>query len=540
MPRDAARWYPPTQRVTPARGPTRSRPSPPLDRPIDAPQPPLHRNPIARLANLRPGEGAKTAWAVAFFFFVLFGYFLIRPVREALGVERGMSELRWLFVGTLGLMLVANPIYAWIVQRWDRRVSLPLIYHFFVLNMLGFAALLAFFPDVVGVATGRTFFVWLSVFNLFCTTLFWVLMADGFKLEQAKRLFPLIAVGGTLGASAGSWIASTSAEALGHPGLILAAAGGIELAVFCCWRLTRQLDREATTLSTLSATGALGSDARCACCKGSLAGLTTGDSCATCGELVTHTLDACADTHSTRDTDGEPSGVLDGLRAVIRSPYLLGVCGYILLLTVFATFLYFAQARIVADAADDTLGRTRLFAMIDLATQLTTLVLQVSLTARLIRRIGVGWTLTILPLIAALGFVALGLGEWLDSPVATTFIIITVVQALYRAGKYAVARPARETLFTVVTRDEKYKAKGFIDTFVYRGGDALGAGADSGLSFLVAKFPALFGSVLGALAVTIAPLAILWAGLGLFLGARQKRLAAAPLPTTPTTGTETP
>ena len=217
-----------------------------------------------------------------------------------------------------------------------------------------------------------------------------------------------------------------------------------------------------------------------------------------------------------------------------RSPYLRGVCGYILILTVIATFLYFAQARIVLAMADSTAERTELFANIDTVTQLTTLELQLLVTARLIKRLGVGWTLAVLPLIATVGFVTLGVSEWSGMSPVQAFATITVLQATFRAGKYAIARPARETLFTVVSRDEKYKAKGFIDTFVYRGGDAVGAGAEFGLTALVANVPWLFSSVLLGMAATVAPIALGWAGLGLFLGARQRRLAAAAATTSST------
>lgn len=450
-----------------------------------------HRNPLVALTSLQPGEGRKAAWSATFFFFVLFGYFLIKPVREALGVERGMSEMRWLFVGTLGVMFVANPIYAWVVGRWDRRKSLPVVYHFFVSNLLAFAALLAWFPDAVGVATGRTFFVWLSVFNLFCVTMFWTLMADGFSLAQAKRLFPVVAVGGTVGGLAGSWVTQLVVEDVGHVGLILAAAGCIEIAVVACWRLTRCFDNEAAVLASVRETGRLPVDVRCAGCGEELGGLASDGSCAACGVEVGQMLATFSEARSERGPDAPRTGVLEGLRAVLRSPYLAAVCGYILMMTIAATFLYFAQARIVSAMTEDMEKRTQAFANINQLVQFTTLVVQLGLTGRLIRRFGVGRTLCVLPAIAAVGFVGLGVGDWMGMGPERAFIVLAVLMAVFSASKYAIARPARETLFTVVPRDDKYKAKSFIDTFVYRSGDVVGAGADSALASLVVVFPAV-------------------------------------------------
>ncbi len=477
------------------------------------------------MLNLHPGEGRKAAWACAFFFFVLFGYFLIRPVREALGVERGMGELRWLFMATLAVMLLVNPIYGYIVSRWDRRRSLPFVYHFFVLNLLAFAGLLAWFPDVVGVATGRTFFVWLSVFNLFCTTMFWTLMADGFGLAQAKRIFPVVAVGGTLGGLLGLRVTRFAVDDVGHVGLMVVAALCIELAVFACWRLTRCFDGEASLLAGARAAGCLPPETRCTSCSQALGGLDLDRACPGCGYAVEAMLASFSATRSQRDDRSAPSGALEGLRAVTHSPYLAGVCGYIMMMTVVATFLYFAQARIVTKMTDDMTSRTQAFADIGFYTQFATLLVQLGLTGRLIRRFGVGRMLAVLPILAAVGLIAMGVGDSAGMSPDQAFIAIAVLMAVFSAAKYAIARPARETLFTVVSRDEKYKAKSLIDTFVYRTGDAVGAAADGGLSMLVVKIPAIFSSVLGGLAVVIAPFAVLWVVLGLYLGRRQKTLA---------------
>jgi AAA family ATP:ADP antiporter len=191
---------------------------------------------------------------------------------------------------------------------------------------------------------------------------------------------------------------------------------------------------------------------------------------------------------------------------------------YIALLAVLTTLLYFEQAEVVINAEDSESGRVGIFASIDFWTQFATLVLQLVVTARLMRWIGVGWALALLPMVALAGCIVLAAGEQAGWAAATMLGIITVVQAVFRAGRYAIARPSRETLFTVLDRDEKYKAKSLIDTFVYRAGDFAGAGVDAAL--------AKIGVVsMMALAATVAPIAIVMAGLALWLGSAQARRA---------------
>lgn len=413
---------------------------------------------LNRVLNLRRDEIAPTLLAIGYFFFVLFGYFLIRPVREALGVERSWRDLHWLFIATAFVMLVVNPFYGMLAARLRRGLFIPIVYAFFLSNLLGFWALRQFAPDSIGTATGYAFYIWLSVFNLFATSMFWQIMADSFTLEQSKRLFPMVAVGGTIGAWLGSLTSWQLAEEIGAVTLMPIAAGVIGVGVI----LAVVLMRVAPPTQERSA--------------------------------------ASRDTWKT---------ALRGVSMVIRSPYLIGVAGFIFALAIAATFLYFAQAQIVTRVAEGTDERASIFGMIDFLTQSTTLMLQIFVVGRLMRHVGVGVTLCILPLLSILLIGAVAI--W------PTLLAITLAQAAFRAGKYAVARPARETLFTVLSREEKYEAKAVMDTFVYRAGDVAGAG--------VSALMTLLGPGLIAIGMLMAPLGLAWGVLGIALGRKQAKLA---------------
>lgn len=445
--------------------------------------------------NLRPGELVPVLLAGLMFFCILCGYFFIRPVREAFGVERGMGDLYSLFVATMVASLALSPIFSWLVGRFDRRVFLPIAYGSIVLMLLGFAFYRTQSGDeAITIWTGRIFFVWLSVINLFMTGLFWSLMSDCFGSRDAKRVFPTIAVGGTTGAllgSAFSW----------------AVAGGT-FEIFDIEWFKFDFELSAPQMMLVSAT---------------FVGI-AGALAVVLARIRPRTEAANGGSVAAPDRRSAISEALDGMRLALRSRYLLFIAAYIGLLAVIATFLYFTQARVVIDAGESESEKVGLFASIAFWTQLTTLLMQLFVTARLMRWIGVGWTLSLLPLLVVTGFGVLAFGEWADWSTAAMFTTFTIVFATFSAAKYALARPSRETLFTVLSRDEKYKAKSLIDTFVYRAGDTAGAGADAGLAAVV---PALAVGAMMALAITVAPIAIVMAGLALSLGAQHSRRVAA-------------
>lgn len=409
---------------------------------------------LQRFTNIRRGEAAPALVAGLLFFCVLSALMVVRPAREALGMQRGIESVRWLFIATVVVTLLVNPLFGLMVSRFRRLAFIGATYLFFAFGLLAFYALLALAPAAIGERTGQVFYVWFSVFNLFATMLVWALMADRFSLEQSKRLFGAIAVGGTLGAIFGPWLASVLAKPLGTPALLLIAAGFLVLALGAAWWLTR-ISTENLSSNAQSVIG---------------------------------------------------GSAWEGFQSVFRSPYLLAICGYVLILAVMVTFIYFTRLQMVAALGTDLDTRTATFARIDVITQAATLVLQALVTGHLMRRLGVAVTLALLPLTAALGFLGLA--------IAGSLAALIAFEAAFRAVQRGIMRPARETLFTVVPRADRYKAKAFIDTFVYRAGDVVGAQTEGLLGRL--------GMGLAALASFAVPLAMAWLVLGAWLGYAQR------------------
>jgi AAA family ATP:ADP antiporter len=408
---------------------------------------------LRRVVELRPGEVAPALWSAAYFFALLSGYYLLRPLREEMGIRSGVERLHWAFTATFVVMLAAVPLYSALVSRVARVRIVPLVYRAFVVQLLAFALLVRLEVSPAWVA--RAFFVWVSVYNLFVVSVFWSFMADVFTSEQGKRLFGFVAAGGTAGALAGPLVAALLARPLGAVGLVLCSAALLDGAARCAARVARA-----------AGAGAPG------------------------GRLE-------------RAVGGGP---LAGFALVGRSPYLLGVALQTLLVTVTSTFVYFQQARIVAAELRDPATRVALFAGVDLAVNVLGLLLQTLVTARLIAAAGLATALALHPLLTAAGLVAIA--------AAPTLVVLTAVQSTRRAVHYAIERPAREVLFTVVGGEEKYKAKSFLDTVVYRGGDAAAAWAQA----------ALAGLGLAATAAAAVPLTAVWAGVAVWLAHRQRAM----------------
>lgn len=454
---------------------------------------------LQRAVAVERDEVEPLLLSCAYFFFVLSSYYILRPMRDEMGVAGGVRNLPWLFTGTLVVMLVAHPPFAALVARLPRRRFIRYTYRFFMANLLLFFALLRLAPTGADIWIGRAFFVWVSVFNLFVVSVFWSFMADIFRNEQGKRLFGFIAVGGTVGAIAGSGLTATLAVTLGPVTLMLISVVLLELAVQCVLRLSKlserfgELDGVTESASPLAEPGDWQEAEEAV------------------GEATGTPRGGAAGERRVGSSAEEPigGGVLAGIGQVLRSPYLLGICAYMLLYTIASTFLYFQQAEIVDRTFADRAVTTAFFAKIDLAVNVLTLVTQTSLTGRIIKWLGVALTLTLLPALCVVGFTALGL--W------STLSVLVVFQTLRRAGNYAVARPTREVLYTVVSREDKYKAKNFIDTFVYRGGDQIGAWSYALMGWL--------GLAMSTIAFVAAPIALVWLAVGFWLGRRQDELA---------------
>ncbi|MGH8618285.1 MAG: NTP/NDP exchange transporter [Burkholderiales bacterium] len=416
---------------------------------------------FAALVPVRTGEWRAVGLAFAWFYCLLAGYYVLRPVRDALGIAGGVDRLPALFTATFVAMLVLTPVFGWLTSRLPRRRFLPAVYVFFGLNLVGFYALLA--AGVAPQAVADAFFVWVSVFNLFVVSVFWSFMVDLFSAPQGARLFGLIAAGGSAGALTGPLLTALFVNTLGTANLLLVSAAFLGLALACLYGLLP--DSPAPARSPAMAVG-----------------------------------------------NEAPIGgsMWGGLTTVARSPYLLGVCAYLFLHSALFTMLYFETATLALNAYPANEERIGFFARVDLAVNLLTAVLQLGLTARLLRWLGVAGTLATLPALAIAGFVAIALFP--------LFAVLVAVQIVRRAGEYALAKPARELLFSVLDREAKYKAKNFIDTVVFRGADTA-----SGWLYQAIKPFALSLTTLSWLA---APLAAGWMLLALALGRRQRQLAA--------------
>ncbi len=375
-------------------------------------------------------ERSAALWSFVYFFTLLAGYYVLRPLRDQMGIAGGVKNLPWLFTATFLSLLAAQPLYGALVARLPRVKFIPIVYHFFVANLVLFWVLLTF--DVEKVIVARAFFVWVSVFNLFAVAVFWSFMADLFTAEQGKRLFGFIGAGGTAGALLGPVVTILLSAPLGPVNLLIVAAAFLEAAVFCVHRVER-------------------------------------------------VANSPTDVDPRRQRIG--GSALAALPELIRSPYLMGVAIWVSLLSFGATIAYFAQANIVSTSIHDAATQTRLFAGIDLAVGLLSLATQVFATGRFLKRFGSGISAAALPAVYVVGFAAVA--------IAPSLSVVVTLQVTQRWMNFAIANPARQVFFTVAGREEKYKAKNLIDVVIYRGSDALYGWVYDGLQGLGLKLGAI-------------------------------------------------
>src|ERR1044071_7595402 len=394
------------------------------------------------------------------FFCVLGGYFAVRPVRETVGTVLGRDRVANLWLVTWIASLAIVPVYGAVVAKIRRSVFLPLIYGFVALALATVGAVLRAQPKSVAVA--QFFYVFISVLSLFLVSVFWSFLVELFDSGQAKRLFPVIAAGGTAGALVGPLFTDFTARTIGNAGILFVGAGLFALAVILqailirLWKAGPEPHRESGEAHSQSRDRALG---------------------------------------------GNP---LAGITLVLRSPYLLGIAAYVALLATATTFLYFEQLRLVAATFADTQVRTTVFARIDWIVQSLTILGQLFITGRIASRLGLVVLLTIIPVAVFFGFIALAF--W------NTFMVLAIAIVVRRSGEYAFVRPGREMLWTPTSKETKYKAKNFVDVPVYRGADAAVAqlqGVIEGAGFGMQTL-ALLGALAGAL----------WAVNGWWLGRR--------------------
>lgn len=397
-------------------------------------------------------------------FLVLCGYYMIRPIRETLGTEVGADKFQWLFTATFLVMLCVNPVFGALASRWSRRRLVPAVYGLFVVTLLVFAGLF-YSPARSMIWLATVFYVWVSVFNYIAVSLFWSVMADLFSVEQGKRLFGALAAGGTLGALLGPMLADRLISHIGTAGILASAAGIFLLVTLCSVRLTRLESGAAHSAEPAKSTsGSLG---------------------------------------------GSPWA---GMAQTFASPYLLAIGFYMLLGSALGSLIYTEQARIVA-AEIPFSERTQFFARADFAVNTVALFLELIVAGPLFSHIGLYLPLVALPVIGLAGIPLLSI-----SPSAMTVAALLVVR---RATEYAIAKPAREVLFTVVTREQKYKSKNFIDTVLARGGDAVGAWIPAAMAALVSQPGIRPPSILYASLL----ISLTFAGVGWWLAGEQRQRA---------------
>ncbi len=425
---------------------------------IAAPAPGIVVRAVGRVANVRADEAPALLLAFSYHFLLFTAYYILRPLRDSMGITAGVRSLDELFWFTFAAMLAAMPVFGWLCGRYRRAVFLPWTYVFFVVNLAGFWVVFRLVDDDTW--TARTFFVWLSVFNLFVVSVFWSFMADLFDREQARRMFAFIAGGASTGAITGSGFTAFLAQAVGDVNLLLVSAG-LLLATLIPMRLLLAWSAARGTPATRVAELPIG---------------------------------------------GNPFA---GVALVARSGYLMGIGVFVFLLVTVSTFLYLQQAELLARHYPDGSVRTAFLGRIDLAVNLLAVTLQLLAVGRLTARFGVAVMLTAIPLMMAAGFVLLA-----THPALAVLVAVMIAR---RAGEYAVTRPCREMLFTTVRRETKYKAKNFIDTVVYRGGDALSASAHEAVI-------RAFALGLGGIAWLGAAVAAVWVTVAVLLGRHHERM----------------
>src|SRR5437773_10393168 len=362
-----------------------------------------------KIVDVKPNEVRALWLGFILFFVVLAGYYVIRSVSDYIGATQ-FEKLWWMFTVVLVAMIVANALFSMIVARMSRRKFIPIAYRFFILNLIIFFVLMQFAPPGKKPWVDICFFVWVSVFNLFATAVFWGFMTDLFTTEQGKRLFGFIAVGGSLGGILGPIITASLVHRVSTGVLLLICAAMLEIAAQSVRFFPAEFRRD--------------------------------DSKSVQNEAA---------------TAEKPMGgrFWDGVTHICRSPYLFGLLVFIMLYTLTSTWAYFQQSDLTKIGFVDRAARTAFFAKLDLSVNTLTLLLQIFVTGRLMKFLGVTVTLLFMPVLSLFGFAAMGL-----MPVLT---VLAVFQVARRASTFAFIPPAREVLFTVLRREDKYKAKSFID-----------------------------------------------------------------------------
>ncbi|MFT3732105.1 MAG: MFS transporter [Hyphomicrobium sp.] len=421
--------------------------------------PPAHW--FQRYVNVEAGEIAALLTSFAMFFALLSAYYIVRPVRDEIGVTLGKDSLHELFTVVFVVMVLLVPLFGYVAARFPRRYVLPAIYTFFALNLVAFWFVIRAAPQNHWALA--TFFVWGSVFNLFVVSLFWSLMSELWSHEAAKRLYGFISAGGTAGALAGPLLTQGLVRIFAPVDLMLVSAALLMASMAASLRLRRIKSAEAV------------------------------------------------------DGESEPTGggILDGAIKVFTTPMFARIALFIFIANVIGTFFYLEQARLVATSITTAEDRVLFFSGRDLLVSIATFLIEVFGTARILNRFGVTVALLALPVTAAIGAVLLSF----DAVLA----VVATVMVAERIVAFALANPAIKIIYTLATPAEKYKVQNFIDTVVFRGGDAASG-------WLYSILGGGLGFAAGSMGAVAVPLVALWIWIAQRLGADHRRRAAEVVP----------
>jgi AAA family ATP:ADP antiporter len=405
---------------------------------------------LKTLADVEPYEVRAVVLSMLYFFFLFGSYSVVKPVRDAMGTVYGVAHLQELFTATLLASFVFAPLYSGLAVRIRLSTFLPWVYGVVAVSILIFYALFLsgkYQEHWIAAA----FYVWVSTFNMLIISVFWTFMADLFLRSQAKRLFGFIAAGGTVGGIVGPAIATLLATRIGNNNLLLMSAAGFAVTAV----LVRLLANEKKKLLV--------------------------EGVETQNTSLEHRL------------KGNP---FDGFRLLFQSPYLLLLALFLLLMTWISTIVYFQLGDLITKSFSSREARTQAYGIIDLAVNSIAVLIQLLGTGRIISRFGVKAGLLLNPFIMVIAFLAIAF-----SPV---LMILGGIQILRRVAEYAVAKPTREMLFTVVDQESRYKAKNVIDTVVYRFGDFSSAWVSSLILPFGVTGLAVFGAITSAIWFPIA------------------------------------
>jgi AAA family ATP:ADP antiporter len=425
---------------------------------------------LTRVLGVEPEELRAVAWSFLYFFCIMSAYFMLRSVRESMALVSGVATIPWLFTGTFILMLIATPIYGLVTSKYPRRIFLPWVYYFFIANILIFFAIFTYAQSngLSLVWISRAFFVWLSVFNLYVVSVFWSFMADIYTRQQSRRLFGVISAGGSSGAILGPLLTSVLVVPFGFENLLPISASLLLVSVYCVYRLrhwVQHLESDENTSTPLKFGKAFGGSA------------------------------------------------MAGLTMVLQQRYFAMIAIALLCANFLGGAMYMYIAQMVSVAFEDTNLRTQFFARMDLAVNVLSFILQLLVVRHSVKKLGIGWTLTLLPVLSVVGFAILAI-----NPI---FAVIVGFNVIRRAVGFGFSKPTSDMLYSIVSPEAKYKAKNFIDTTVYRGWDVVATWSISMLGAI--------GVGLAGVALICVPVGLAWMAIARWIGREYKRRDQATL-----------